>query len=322
MRVASHPARGWHQQPPFLIGNGRRNDSLRMPRAWSSCPSHQATCTSLCNHGCVICIKVGAFPSDLVDNHDTEALGRLLRRGQTRIVWIETPSNPMGSITDIRATSELAHDAGALVVADGTLATPVLCQPLSLGADIVFHSATKQLNGHSDVLAGALVSREETELWQRIRFDRANRGAVLGPFEAWLLLRGMRTLFPRVRTSSRNAQAIASAMVDEESVAEVLYPGLLHHPHHELARRQMSGGFGFVVSLRIVGGCDHARSFANSLRLFRQASSLGGIESLVEHRASTEGPGTRVPDDLVRLSVGIESIEDLIADLHQALHDR
>ena len=260
----------------------------------------------------------GRFALDLVPNGDLDALRRTLRPGATRIVWVETPSNPTCAITDIAATVEIAHAAGGRVVADGTVATPVLCRPLRLGADLVMHSATKQLNGHSDVLAGALVTARDDELWALIRHDRANRGAVLGPFEAWLLLRGMRTLFLRVARASENAQQVAEALARHPDVTAALYAGLPDHPGHGIASRQMQGGYGPIVSFR-VADAGRARQVIGALRLFRNATSLGGVESLVEHRAPVEGPGTPVPPDLIRLSIGIEDAGDLIADLEQAL---
>lgn len=256
---------------------------------------------------------------DLVSNGDQAALERALRPGRTQIVWVETPANPTCAITDIAATAQAAHAAGARVVADSTLSTPVLCRPIEHGADIVMHSATKQLNGHADVLAGALVTARQDEHWERIAQDRGSRGAVLGPFEAWLLLRGMRTLFLRVSHSASSAQRIAEQLVSYPTVVEVFYPGLPSHPGHDVAARQMSGGYGMLVSFRVAGGEEHARKVAGRLRLFKNATSLGGVESLVEHRAPVEGPGTPVPDDLLRLSVGIESVDDLLADLDQAL---
>ena len=260
----------------------------------------------------------GRFALDLVPNGDLDALRRALRPGATRIVWVETPSNPTCAVTDIAATAEIAHAAGARVVADGTVATPVLCRPLRLGADLVMHSATKQLNGHSDVLAGALVTARDDGVWEQIRHERANRGAVLGPFEAWLLLRGMRTLFLRVSRSAENAQQVAEALARHPGVTAALYPGLPDHPGHEIARRQMQGGYGPIVSFRL-GDEARAKQVVGALRLFRNATSLGGVESLVEHRAPVEGAGTPVPPDLVRLSIGIEDAGDLIADLEQAL---
>ena len=260
----------------------------------------------------------GRLALDFAPNGDLDALRRAVRPGVTRIVWVETPSNPTCAVTDVAATADVAHAAGARVVADGTVATPVLCRPLQLGADLVMHSATKQLNGHSDVLAGALVTARADEEWARIRRDRAYRGAVLGPFEAWLLLRGMRTLFLRVARSSDSAQRIAEALAGDPRVAAVLYPGLAGHPGHAVAARQMSGGFGPIVSFRVADAAG-ARRVAATLRVFRNATSLGGVESLVEHRAPVEGAGTPVPDDLIRLSIGIEDPADLLTDLDRAL---
>ena len=256
---------------------------------------------------------------DLVPNGDMAALRGALRPGATRIVWAETPANPGGAITDLAAAAAAAHDAGARLVVDNTLPTPVLCRPLAHGADLVMHSATKQLNGHSDVLAGALVTAREDELWKRCRRERAFRGAVLGPFESWLLLRGMRTVCLRVAASARNAQRIAEACNGHPAVSAVIYPGLPGHPGHPVAARQMDGGFGAVVSLRMKGGAAAARQVVLALRLFHNATSLGGVESLAEPRGQVEGSGSPVPDDLVRLSVGIEDAGDLVADLRQAL---
>ena len=261
----------------------------------------------------------GRIALDLVPNGDLAALEAALRPGRTKIVWIETPANPSTAVTDIEEAAEAAHVAGARLVADGTIATPVLCRPLEHGADLVVHSATKQLNGHADVLAGALVTARRDAWWERLAHDRGYRGAVLGPFEAWLLLRGMRTLFLRVPRSAESAMRIAERLAAHPAVLEVHYPGLPSHPGHAVAARQMSGGFGMLLSFRPRGGAAAAKRVAGSLRLFRNATSLGGVESLVEHRAPVEGPGTRVPDDLLRLSIGIEAVEDLLADLDRAL---
>ncbi len=261
----------------------------------------------------------GRISLDLVPNGNLECLKSVIRPGETKIVWIETPANPTCEITDIAASAEVAHAGGARVVVDSTLATPVLCQPLEWGADLVMHSATKQLNGHSDVLAGALVTKVADDLWARIGHDRASRGAVLGPFEAWLLLRGMRTLFLRVPTAARNAFRVAELLTEHSSVAEVMYPGLAGHPGHSIAAGQMQGGYGTILSFRPVGGEIAAKRVVGALKLFRNATSLGGVESLVEHRAPVEGPDTNVPNDLIRLSLGIEDETDLVSDLEQAL---
>lgn len=256
---------------------------------------------------------------DFVATDDLTAFKAALRPGQTKLVWIETPANPLWTITDIAAAAELTHSAGARLAVDGTVATPVLTRPIEHGADIVMHAATKYLNGHSDVLAGALVAARTDDMWERIRAIRRDGGAVLGSFEAWLLLRGMRTLFLRVRQSCATAQALARHFHGHAKLAQVLYPGLPDHPGHEVAARQMQGGFGGMLSLRLRDGEAAAVKVAAEVKIFKRATSLGGVESLIEHRASIEGPGTAVPGDLLRLSVGIEELEDLVTDLEQAL---
>ncbi len=256
---------------------------------------------------------------DLVDATRAGALDAAIKPGKTRLVWLETPANPTWDVVDIAAVAEAAHAAGALVVVDSTVVTPVLSRPLELGADIVFHSATKYLNGHSDVLAGALVTAREDAFWARVRDNRLNVGAVLGTFESWLLLRGMRTLFLRVARCSENAMAIARHFEGHEAIEAVLYPGLESHPGHAIARKQMPGGFGGMLSLRVKGGREAALRCAGKLNCFLRATSLGGVESLVEHRASIEGPESPIPADMLRLSVGIEDVEDLISDLETAL---
>ncbi len=256
---------------------------------------------------------------DLVDMTDLAALQAAMRPGATRLVWIETPANPTWEITDIATAVAVAHGAGALLAVDSTAATPVLTQPLALGADIVMHSATKYLNGHSDVIAGALVTARRDAFWERIVALRAGNGAILGPVEAWLLLRGMRTLYLRVAQSCRSAQAIAEHFARDPRIRTVLYPGLAASPGHAVARRQMQTGFGGMLSLCVAGGEAAAIAAAARVRLWQRATSLGGVESLIEHRASVEGPGSPAPPDLLRLSVGIEAVDDLIADLEQAL---
>jgi cystathionine gamma-synthase len=256
---------------------------------------------------------------DEVDGTDTTAVARALRPGQTRLVWLETPANPLWSISDIAAVAELAHAAGARLAVDSTVATPVFTRPLALGADIVMHSATKYLNGHSDVVAGTLSTAKDDELWQRIRLVQSRHGAVPGPFEAWLLQRGLRTLFVRVRAQAAAAQLLAQRLSAHPRIAEVLYPGLPAFPGHDLAARQMTGGFGGMLSVRVKGGTAAAIATAAAVRVWKRATSLGGVESLVEHRASIEGPSSPVPGDLLRLSVGLESADDLYDDLDQAL---
>ncbi len=256
---------------------------------------------------------------DFVPAGDIDALAKAVRRGRTKLVWVETPSNPTWQITDIARAAEIAHAAGARLAVDSTAATPVLTRPIAHGADLVMHSATKYLNGHGDVLAGALVTRSDDDAWRRLRALRHDGGAVLGPFEAWLLLRGMRTLFLRVGASSRAAQRLAEHFQGHPRISHVLYPGLASHPGHAMAARQMTGGFGGMVSIRVAGGAAAALAVGARTKLFKRATSLGGVESLIEHRASIEGPDSPVPDDLLRLSVGIEHADDLIADLEGAL---
>ncbi len=256
---------------------------------------------------------------EFYDNASLDDLAEKARTLRPRLIWIETPANPTWEITDIAAASDIARRIGATVAVDSTAATPLLTRPLELGAQIVMHSATKYLNGHSDVIAGALATAQDDARWQRIRYQRGGCGAVLGPFEAWLLLRGMRTLHLRVGAACASAQAIAVRLHRHPSIAEVLYPGLASHPGHAIAARQMRGGFGAMLSLRIKGGESAAREFCAKLRVFKRATSLGSVESLAEHRASVEGPGTLCPADLVRLSIGVEHLDDLIGDIEQAL---
>ncbi|MCH7555070.1 MAG: PLP-dependent transferase [Proteobacteria bacterium] len=256
---------------------------------------------------------------DFVANGDLEALAAAMRPGETKLVWLETPCNPMWDIADIAASAAIAHGAGARLAVDSTVASPVLTNPLEHGADIVMHSATKYLNGHSDVLGGALVTAADDDHWKAIGEYRHIGGAVLGPFEAWLLLRGMRTLYIRMRACSASAQAIAEHFHGHPKIARVLYPGLAGHPGHDLAARQMKGGFGGMLSLRIAGGPAAALRLSGACRLFKRATSLGGVESLIEHRAGIEPPDSPVPPDLLRLSVGIEDTDDLIADLERGL---
>ena len=256
---------------------------------------------------------------EFYDNASIDDLATRARQLRPRLVWIETPANPTWEITDIAAAAAVARDIGATVCVDSTVATPLLTRPLELGADLVMHSATKYLNGHSDVIGGALVTAADDALWQRIRYVRAAGGSVLGPFEASLLLRGMRTLHVRVRAACANALAIAERFDGHPKLAHVLYPGLATHPGHDVAARQMHGGFGAMLSLRLAGGEEAARAFAARLRLFKRATSLGSVESLAEHRASVEGPDTLCPPDLVRMSIGIEHADDLIDDIEQAL---
>ena len=256
---------------------------------------------------------------DLFDPADPDALVRTVERGKTRLLWMESPCNPTWDVIDIAAAADIAHGVGATLVVDPTVATPVLTQPIRHGADLVVHSATKYLNGHCDVVAGAVVTAREDDFWEDICHVRLHGGAILGTFEAWLLQRGMRTLFLRVRKASESALAIARHFEGHPALKAVLYPGLPSHPGHEVAKRQMDGGFGGMLSLRVNGGGQKALNIVKRCRVFTRATSLGGVESLIEHRYSIEGEGSPIPKDLVRLSIGIEAVEDLIGDLEQAL---
>ena len=247
------------------------------------------------------------------------AIAGALRPGATKLVWLETPSNPLWGISDIAGAARLAHEAGARLGVDSTCATPVFTRPLILGADVVMHSATKYLNGHSDLIAGALGFARDDALFERARQIRQSHGMILHPFEAFLLIRGMRTLDLRVRACAANAHELANRLSNHAAVANVLYPGLAHHPGHEVAKRQMQGGFGGMLSIRLRGGESAAIATAANVRLWKRATSLGGVESLIEHRASIEGPSSPCPKDLLRLSAGIEDVEDLWRDIDEAL---
>lgn len=256
---------------------------------------------------------------ELVDTSDTDAVRAALRPGETRLVWVESPANPLWTITDIAAVAGLAHEAGARLAVDSTVATPVHSRPLDLGADLVMHSATKYLNGHSDVIAGTLTTARQDEAWAGIKAVQAQQGGILGSFEAWLLQRGLRTLFARVRWQSAAAQTLAERLAAHPAVSEVLYPGLPAFPGHGIAARQMTGGFGGMLSIRVKAGTEAAIATAAGVAIWRRATSLGGVESLIEHRSSVEGPTSPIPGDLLRLSVGLESPDDLFEDLDQAL---
>ncbi|MGO4299014.1 cystathionine gamma-synthase [Leifsonia sp. RAF41] len=253
---------------------------------------------------------------------DLDAVRTALGTDRSRMLWIETPSNPLMKISDIAALVELGHAVGAIVVVDNTFASPALQQPLSFGADVVVHSTTKYLGGHSDVIGGALVFADD-ELAEKAQFIQFAAGAVSSPMDAFLTVRGIKTLQVRVRKHSSNAQAIAEALVGHAGVAAVHYPGLPDHPGHELAARQMSG-FGGMLSVALTGGAAAARRFAESTRVFQLAESLGGVESLIGYpsemtHASVRGTALEVPDNIVRLSVGIEELDDLLEDVEQAL---
>ncbi len=236
----------------------------------------------------------------------------------TRIVWVETPSNPMLKVTDIRRTAAIAHASEALCVCDNTWATPILQRPLELGADLVVHSTTKYISGHSDVMGGAVISAREDSFFQGLRRVQATYGAVPSAFDCWLTLRGLRTLHLRMRAHCENARAIASFLSEHPSVEAIHYPELAAGNERAVAAAQMSD-FGGMLSFQVSGGRQQALDVAAKLRLFTRATSLGGTESLIEHRASVEGPDTRTPDNLLRVSIGIENVQDLLADMAQAL---
>jgi cystathionine gamma-synthase len=253
---------------------------------------------------------------------EPESVRAALASRQARVIWVETPTNPLLSVADIRALAGIARESGALLVVDNTFASPYLQQPLALGADVVVHSTTKYIGGHSDVVGGALVVRD-AELGERLAFLQNATGAPAGPFDAWLTLRGMRTLGVRMDRHCQNAQRVADMLAAHPKVAEVFYPGLVSHPGHEMAAKQMRG-FGGMVSFRHRDGEAEAVAFCGRTRLFTLGESLGGVESLVEHparmtHASAAGSALEVPADLVRLSVGLETCDDLLEDVRSAL---
>jgi cystathionine gamma-synthase len=251
---------------------------------------------------------------------DTTQPGRVEEavRPETRAIWLETPSNPLLKVTDISAITELAQGKGIITVCDSTWATPLLQRPLDLGCDVVMHSTTKYLSGHSDVLGGALIFKESSELATRARQIQTLGGAVPSPFDCWLVSRGIKTLAVRVRQQAANAMALAEFLEAQPGVERVHYPGLPSHAGYAIARRQMTLAGG-MLSVQIGGGAEEALRFMKKLRLFTMATSLGGVESLIEHRASVEGPDTLTPKNLLRVSVGLEHADDLIADMAQAL---
>lgn len=284
-------------------------------------PDDHVVCTQDAYHGVLRVLREVMVPWRLkvtyVDASDTDALRAAVTPG-TRLVWVETPSNPLLRITDLTAAAEIAHKAGAVAVCDNTFATPMLQKPLEHGMDLVMHSTTKYLGGHSDVLGGAVVCREAGPFAERIRFLQSVTGAVPSPFDCWLLLRGASTLHLRVRAACENAVALAQHLAGHRNVESVFYPGLASHAGHALAARQMRA-FGAVLSFTLRGGEPAAMKTAANVKLFTRATSLGGVESLIEHRASVEGPESKTPRNLLRVSAGVEHVTDLIADLDHAL---
>ena len=256
---------------------------------------------------------------DFVDLTDLGALRGSLGK-ETKLVWLETPSNPLLKITDIAAVADIAHEAGAVVASDSTWTPPPLQNAFELGVDLTIHSTTKYLSGHSDVLGGAVVAKEESDLLERIHTVQTMEGAVPSPFDCWLVLRGIRTLPYRMRAHCENAQKVAEFLDEHPHVEAVHYPSLAHHPGHEIAKKQMNS-WGGMLSFRVKGSAENAMKVAANVELFTRATSLGGVESLIEHRASIEGPQSQTPQNLLRVSVGLEHPDDLIGDLSQALED-
>jgi cystathionine gamma-synthase len=252
-----------------------------------------------------------------VDMTDPTAVERAVEP-RTRLVWIETPSNPLWKVVDVTRIAAIARRAGARSLCDNTVATPVLQRPFALGADLALHATTKYLGGHGDVMGGIVVARVEDEFFARVRRAQVTGGGVPSPFDCWLVLRGIQTLPWRVRAHADNALRVARFLAEHGAVERVHYPGLATHPAHDVARRQMSA-FGGMLSFEVRGGRDAAMAVAAKLRLFTRATSFGSTESLIEHRASIEGPGTRTPDNLLRASIGLEHADDLVEDLAQAL---
>ncbi|MHA4895048.1 trans-sulfuration enzyme family protein [Pedobacter sp. PWIIR3] len=255
---------------------------------------------------------------DFIDQTNLELIQSHIK-SNTKLIWIETPSNPLLKVTDIKAIAKLAKAHHLILACDSTFASPCLQNPIVLGADIVMHSSTKYIGGHSDVLGGVLITAKQDELWQAIRNVQQIGGAVPSPFDCFLLLRSIKTLPYRMRAHSENGYALAKFLETHAAVEQVFYPGLSSHPQYEIARKQMSA-FGGMLSILVKGGAQEARRVVNAVKIFAQATSLGGVESLIEHRASVEGPDTKTPQNLIRISVGLEHIDDLIADLNQALN--
>jgi cystathionine gamma-synthase len=259
----------------------------------------------------------GILEFDFIDVNDIEVLRSRIKTN-TKLIWIETPSNPLLKITDIKKVVAVAREYQITVVCDNTFATPVCQQPLSLGADMVMHSSTKYIGGHSDLMGGALITREKTALWDKIRNVQTMGGAVPSPMDCYYLARSIKTLPYRIRGHVQNAQQFAEFLEQHPAVEQVMYPGLPSHSQHNIAKEQMNA-FGAMLSFTLKSGEDEAKRVINKLKLFTQATSLGGVESLIEHRASVEGPDTKTPLNLLRASIGLEHIDDLIADMEQAM---
>lgn len=254
---------------------------------------------------------------DFVDLTNTTEIEHYIKPS-TVMIWVETPSNPLLKITDLGAVSAICKKHGLMMACDSTFASPCLQNPIELGADVVMHSTTKYIGGHSDVLGGALITARKDEFWEKIKNIQQTGGAVSAPFDCFLLLRSIKTLPYRMRGHCSNGMALARYLENHPQIEAVYYPGLPSHPQHDIAKKQMSD-FGGMLSILVKGGSEAARKVVNKVQLFAQATSLGGVESLIEHRASIEGPDTKTPENLIRISAGLEHIDDLIADLDQAL---
>ncbi|MGV8879892.1 MAG: trans-sulfuration enzyme family protein [Sphingobacteriaceae bacterium] len=254
---------------------------------------------------------------DFVDLTDVTKIEQHIKPN-TQLIWVETPSNPLIKITDIAAVAEIARKHQLKLACDSTFATPICQQPLTLGADLVMHSTTKYLGGHSDVSGGALITAKKSEWWQKIRQIQELGGAVPSPFDCFMTVRGIKTLPYRMKGHLHNAQGIADFLENHSQIERVFYPGLVSHPQHDIAKKQMNG-FGGMLSFCVKGGAIEAQTIVNNVQIFTRATSLGGVESLIEHRAAIEGPDTKTPLNLIRVSVGLENLDDLIADLAMAI---
>jgi len=259
----------------------------------------------------------GIIEVSFIDLANINAILNAIKQN-TRLIWVETPSNPLLKISDLKAITKLAKSKGIMVACDNTFSSPIFQRPLELGCDLVMHSSTKYFGGHSDVIGGVLACNKIDDLWKKIKNVQVLSGAVPSPFDCYLTVRGIKTLPYRMRGHAHNAGLVAEFLDSHNKVEKVFYPGLKNHPGHEIAKSQMSS-YGGMLSFLVKGGAVKARKVVNSVKIFTQATSLGGVESLIEHRASIEGPDTKTPQNLIRISVGLENYEDLIQDLHQAL---
>ena len=265
-----------------------------------------------CNHNDIKLIEI--------DTTDLEKVSSSIKQHSPKLVFIEQPSNPWLAVSDIKGIANSCHTNDSILAVDATVATPLNCQPLELGADLSVHSATKALNGHSDIFAGVVTTKKKNlPQWKFICDERKHTGAILGSFEAWLLLRGLRTLAIRIERMNQNALAVATFLSQHEKIETVYYPGLPTHPNHDIAKLQMQNGFGYLLSFTVKGDGTETLDRIGNLNVIKRATSLGGLESLIEHRHTIEGKTSQIPENFLRLSIGIEHIQDLIDDLNQAL---